>query len=73
MTREEKISRLNDILAEINESEDAVCYLTSEDNELIKSAVEALKHESALHKRCFAITGGFFCRHCMIGNCEYKR
>ena len=48
MTREEKISRLNDILSEINENENAVCYLTSEDNELIMSAVEALKHEGSL-------------------------
>ena len=43
MTREEKINRLKDILAEINEDEDAVCYLTSEDNELIESAIEALE------------------------------
>ena len=45
MTREEKISRLKDILSEINENDDAVCYLTSEDNELIKSAIEALEQQ----------------------------
>ena len=45
MTREEKISRLKDILAEINEDKDAVCYLTSEDNELIESAIEALEQQ----------------------------
>jgi hypothetical protein len=46
MTREEKISQLNDIFAEINEDDNAVCYLTSEDNELIESAIEALSQES---------------------------
>ena len=45
MTREEKISHLKDILSEINENDNAVCYLTSEDNELIESAIEALEQE----------------------------
>ncbi len=45
MTREEKISSLKNILSEINENENAVCYLTSEDNELIESAIEALEQE----------------------------
>jgi NADH pyrophosphatase NudC (nudix superfamily) len=45
MTREEKINQLNDIFAEINEDDNAVCYLTSEDNELIESAIEALSQE----------------------------
>jgi predicted nucleic acid-binding Zn-ribbon protein len=45
MTREEKISRLKDIFSEINENDNAVCYLTSEDNELIESAIEALSQE----------------------------
>ena len=46
MTREEKTSRLKDILSEIDENDNAVCYLTSEDNELIESAIEALEQES---------------------------
>jgi hypothetical protein len=46
MTRKEKINQLNDIFAEINEDDNAVCYLTSEDNELIESAIEALSQES---------------------------
>jgi predicted RNA binding protein with dsRBD fold (UPF0201 family) len=50
MTREEKISRLKDIFSEINENDNAVCYLTSEDNELIESAIEALEQESILDK-----------------------
>ena len=45
MTAEEKISHLKDILSEINENDNAVCYLTSEDNELIESAIEALEKE----------------------------
>jgi hypothetical protein len=45
MTRKEKINQLNDIFAEINEDDNAVCYLTSEDNELIESAIEALSQE----------------------------
>ena len=45
MTTEEKISRLKGILAEINEDENAVCYLTSEDNEPIESAIKALEQQ----------------------------
>jgi len=45
MTREEKISHLKGILSEINENDNAVCYLTSEDNELIESAIEALEQQ----------------------------
>jgi hypothetical protein len=45
MTRKEKINQLNDIFAEINEDDNAVCYLTSEDNELIESAIEALEQQ----------------------------
>jgi hypothetical protein len=52
MTREEKISHLKDILSEINENDDAVCYLTSEDNELIESAIEALEQESQTFEWC---------------------
>ena len=44
MTREEKISHLKGILSEINENDNDVCYLTSEDNELIESAIEALEY-----------------------------
>lgn len=52
MTREEKISRLKDILSEINENDNAVCYLTSEDNELIESVIEALEQESQTFEWC---------------------
>jgi hypothetical protein len=45
MTNEDKINYLKDILSEINENDNAVCYLTSEDNELIKSAIEALEQQ----------------------------
>lgn len=45
MTNEDKINYLKDILSEINESEDAVCYLTSEDSEVIESAIKALEQE----------------------------
>ena len=45
MTRKEKISHLKGILSEINENDNAVCYLTSEDSELIESAIEALEQE----------------------------
>ena len=48
MTLEEKISRLKDILAEINEDENAVCYLTSEDNESIESAIKALEQQGKI-------------------------
>lgn len=52
MTREEKISHLKGILSEINENDNAVCYLTSEDNELIESAIEALEQESQTFEWC---------------------
>jgi hypothetical protein len=48
MTREEKISHLKGILSEINENDNAVCYLTSEDNELIESAIEALEQQDRI-------------------------
>ena len=52
MTREEKISHLKGILSEINENDNAVCYLTSEDSELIESAIEALERESQTFEWC---------------------
>lgn len=47
MTKEEKaIERLVDILSEANRTGDAVCYITSEDNETIKTAIEALEQHN---------------------------
>jgi hypothetical protein len=43
MTNEDKINYLKDILSEINENDNAVCYLTSEDSEVIESAIKALE------------------------------
>ena len=42
MTNEEHIKKLKDILSEATETEDAVCYVTSEDKETLEAAISAL-------------------------------
>ena len=73
MTREEKISHLKGILSEINENDNAVCYLTSEDSELIESAIEALEQEpceDAISRKAVTDTSiceGISCNECSFG------
>jgi hypothetical protein len=45
MTNEEAINHLVNILSEVNRTGDAVCYITSEDNETIKTAIKALEQQ----------------------------
>lgn len=45
MTREIILKALKNILAEITESENAVCYLNSEDSEVIESTIKELEQE----------------------------
>ena len=45
MTREEAISEIKNILEEATETENAVCYVTSEDAEALTMAIEALSRE----------------------------
>jgi hypothetical protein len=53
MTNEEAINHLVNILSEANRTGDAVCYITSEDNETIKTAIKALEqqHEDAISRQ----------------------
>ena len=50
MTREEAKEKLKDILAEATENEDAVCYVTSDDADVLKAAIQVLEQESILEK-----------------------
>ena len=43
MTRAEAKQKIQDILAEATETEDPVCYVTSEDAEALEAAIEALE------------------------------
>ena len=43
MTREEAISNLKMILDEATETDEAVCYVTSDDEETLKLAIEAIE------------------------------
>jgi len=46
MTKEEKaIKGLKDILAEATETNNAVCYVTSDDADVLKEAIKALEQE----------------------------
>lgn len=43
MINEETIKRLKDILEEVTETDDSVCYVTSDDTDALKAAIEALE------------------------------
>lgn len=43
MTHEEAIKKLKDILEEVTETDDSVCYVTSDDMDALKAAIEALE------------------------------
>ena len=45
MTREEAIENLKDILAEATETDNSVCYVTSDDADALKMAIQALERE----------------------------
>ena len=55
MTDAEAIRKLKDILEEVIETEDAVCYVTSVDEEPLKMAIEAL--EKQIKKKPIKKTG----------------
>ena len=42
---EEAIKNLKDILAEVTETDDSVCYITSSDADTLKMAIQALEQE----------------------------
>jgi spore coat polysaccharide biosynthesis protein SpsF (cytidylyltransferase family) len=44
MTREEAIKKLKDILEEATETDDSVCYVTSDDADVLKLAIKALEY-----------------------------
>lgn len=45
MTREEAIKKLKDILEEATETDNSVCYVTSDDADVLKVAIQALEQE----------------------------
>ena len=45
MTNEEKIKKLKDILEEVTETDDSVCYVTSDDTDALKAAIKALEQQ----------------------------
>lgn len=44
-TREGAAKKLKDILAEATETDDSVCYVTPDDADVLKAAIEALEQE----------------------------
>ena len=50
MTREEAISNLKMILDEATETDEAICYVTSNDAETINMAIKALKKKTTKYK-----------------------
>ena len=50
MTKEEAIENLKDILAEATETDDSVCYVTSDDEDALKVVIQALEQEPVLDK-----------------------
>lgn len=52
MTREEAISNLKMILEEVTETDEAVCYVTSNDAEALILAIKALERQTHNCKDC---------------------
>ena len=50
MTREEAVSNLKMILDEATETDEAICYVTSNDAETINMAIKALKKRTTKYK-----------------------
>ncbi len=50
MEIKEIVNRLNDIHKEANEYDNAVCYVTSDDNEVIEAAIKKLEQFDCLYK-----------------------
>lgn len=50
VTTSDSIQALMEIYDEVNRTENAVCYLTSADNEVIKSAIKALREQKAMRE-----------------------
>lgn len=47
MTNEEVIKRLKDILEEVTETDNSVCYVTSDDMDTLKAAIKALEQQTS--------------------------
>lgn len=45
MMNEEAIKKIKDILEEATETEDSICYVTSDDADALKAAIQALKQQ----------------------------
>ena len=66
MTREEAISNLKMILDEATETDEAICYVTSNDAETINMAIKALKQQTAKYKHLGT-------RHTHWGKCRHDK
>ena len=47
MIREKAIKKLKDILEEATETDDSVCYVTADDADALKAAINSLEYEQA--------------------------
>ena len=66
MTREEAISNLKMILDEATETDEAICYVTSNDAETINMAIKALKKQTTKYKHLGT-------RHTHWGKCRHDK
>ena len=66
MTREEAISNLKMILDEATETDEAICYVTSNDAETINMAIKALKKQTTEYKHLGT-------RHTHWGKCRHDK
>ena len=69
MTREEAISNLKMILDEATETDEAICYVTSNDAETINMAIKALKKHTTKYKH-IGTRLTYWGKHKYIFKCE---
>ena len=69
MTREEAISNLKMILDEATETDEAICYVTSNDAETINMAIKALKKRTTEYKH-IGTRLTYWGKHKYIFKCE---
>ena len=69
MTREEAISNLKMILDEATETDEAICYVTSNDAETINMAIKALKKQTTEYKH-IGTRLTYWGKHKYIFKCE---
>ncbi len=68
---EKAIAKLKDILEEATETDDSVCYVTSDDADVIKAGIKALEENKKLKNRCYTLSSGTLCLFCPL-ECEHR-